>query len=217
MGDVHLEAVAGFGVFGVGDQRAVAGAEHLDVGQFEQASEGGHVGVDVADDCGGVAEDRVAGEEDALFFDVVAERVDGVSGAGHDLDSDAAVEVDGVAVGVCLDALVVFRQLTLEQLDAVLGYRNLRLQMLAHVLEVAGVVEVVMGNGGDADLGVVDGCEVAAQHPAELVDRLAGVDGQGLTAALTDDVDVGRGGAHRLVLGDGDHADVVADFHVAPL
>ena len=120
-------------------------------------------------------------------------------------------EVDLVTVGVGLDALL--GQATAEQLDSVFGDGDFGLEVLVDVLEVAGVVEVVVGDGGDADLGVVDGGEIAAQHPAELVDGFAGVDGQGLTAALSDDVDVGRGRAHRLVFGDGDHADVVADFH----
>ena len=196
----------------IADQRAVARAKHLQVGQLEQAAQRGHVGADVADDGGADAEHGVAGEEHAVFLDVVAERIDAVARRRHHLHLDPAVQIDHVAVGERAHA--VRRQPALEQLDAGLRHGHLGLQGLVDVLEVAGMVEVVVRDRRDADLAAFHRGEVALQHPLEFIDRLAGIDRQRL--ALADDVDVGRGRAHRLGFGHGDHADGIGDAHQKP-
>ena len=78
------------------------------------------------------------------------------------------------------------------------------------------MVGVVVGDGGDGDLGLFDGGEVAAQHPAVAVERLAGVDGERLAAAH--EVDVGGLRAHGALVGDLDGADAGGDLHgIAPV
>ena len=103
---------------------------------------------------------------------------------------------------------------SLKEGAPVLGDGDLGVEDLAGPLEVAGVVGVVVGDGGDGDLGLLGGGEIAAEHPAVAVEGLAGVNGEDLVAA--NEVDVGRLGAHGAFVGDLDGADTGGNLHGSP-
>ena len=125
-----------------------------------------------------------------------------MAGGGDDTQADAAVELDHLAVGELADAPG--GEASLEEGAPVLGDGDLGVEYLAGPLEVAGVVGVVVGDGGDGDLGLLGGGEVAAEHPAVAVEGLARVDGEDLVAA--DEVDVRRLGTHGALIGNLDGA-----------
>ena len=102
----------------------------------------------------------------------------------------------------------------LEEGASVLGDGDLGVEDLAGPLEVAGVVGVVVGDGGDGDLRLLGGGEIATEHPAVAVEGLAGVDGEHLVAA--DEVDVRGDGAHGALVGNLDGADAGRDLHGLP-
>ena len=211
MRHIHLEAIARLQIVRVADQRAVTGAQDLDVRQLQQPAQRRHVAVDVAHDGGRVAQHGVAGEEDAVLLDVVAERIDRMARCGDHLDAHAAIEVQRLAIDEGPHALL--GQAPAQQLDAVLGHSDLGLEMLMDVLEVARMVEMVVRDRRYANLRLIDRGQIAAQHPPELVDRLAGVDRQHLAAGLADDVDVRLRRPHRFVFGNRDDPHRFADLH----
>ncbi len=203
--DVHLEALAG-----VVDDAAVAGADDAEVGELEEALEGAAVAGEVPDGGGGAPEEGVAGEEDAFFFEVVAKGVDGVAGGSEYLHADAAIEGEDVAVAEGGD---VAGDAAFEEGAGVGRDGDLGAEGFFGPLKVAGVVGVVVGDGGDGDLFVGDGGEVAFDEPAVAVDGFAGVDGDGLAAGFADEVDAGELGVHRVVVGDEEGADGGGDLH----
>lgn len=203
--DVHLEAFAG-----VVDDAAVAGADDAKVGELEEALEGAAVACKVRDGGGGAPEEGIAGEEDAFFFEVVAEGIDGVAGGGEYLQADAAIEGDDVAVAEGGD---VAGDAAFEEGTGVGRDGDLGIEGFFGPLEVAGVVGVVVGDGSDGDLFMSDGGEVAFDEPSIAVDGFAGVDGDGLSAGFADEVDAGELGMHRVVVGDEEGADGGGDLH----
>ena len=204
--DVGLQALAG-----VVDEGAVAGAEEAEVGELDEALEGAAVIGEVRDGGGAGTEEGVAREDHAVLLQVVAEGIDAMAGCGEDLHGEAAVEADGCAI--LEGAYALGRQTPLEEGDAVGGNGDFRAEGVVQELEVAAVVSVMVGDGDEADLGALDRGEVATEHPAELVDGLAGVDGEHLAGAHQ--VDVGGAGVHGVLFWDLDGADVVADLHGA--
>jgi hypothetical protein len=139
--------------------RCVAGANDLQVRQAANALQAGHVVEEVADRSRRRAKDGVAGEEHALVFQVIANGVDAVAGCVQDMGLHAAVDLDGLAVAQCVDA--VFRQLVLEDGLALFVHEDFGLELVAKPLEVGAVVDVVVGDGRKRDFGLFRGREVA--------------------------------------------------------
>ena len=136
-----------------------------------------------------------------------------MAGSDDDAYFHAAAEVDRLVIVQLYDAI--FGELSLEQGRAVIGDGDLRLEHLAGPLQVAAVVGVVVRDGRDANLGVFSGGEVAAKHPAIAVDRLSGIDREGLTAFRADEVDGGEVRVHRILIRHLDCAHAGRNLHAA--
>ena len=132
-----------------------------------------------------------------------------MAGSREDLDGETAAEVDRAAILQVINASS--GETVAEEVDTAVWDENLRAERLLEILEVAAVVEVVVGNAGQGDLRALDGGEIAADHPLEFVNGFSGVDGEHLV--LADDVDVGGARPHGVALGDCDDADVRRDLH----
>lgn len=133
-----------------------------------------------------------------------------MAGGGEYLQADAAIEGDDVAVAEGGD---VAGDAAFEEGTGVGRDRDLGIEGFFGPLEVAGVVGVVVGDGGDGDLFMSDGGEVAFDEPSIAVDGFAGVDGDGLSAGFADEVDAGELGVHWVVVGDEEGADGGGDLH----